>query len=416
MSEQYNPFHVAQEQVKRAVEALKLEPAVYEILKQPQRFLEVSFPVVMDDGSVKVFTGYRSQHNDALGPTKGGLRFHPDVYADEVKALSMWMTFKCSVLGLPYGGGKGAVKCNPKELSTGELERVSRGFIQAISQIIDADKDIPAPDVYTNPQIMAWMIDEFSKIREKNVFGLLTGKPLIIGGSKGRNEATGRGCVVVAKAAAKKLGIKVEGARVAVQGFGNAGSVAARLLHEAGAKVVAVSDSKGGIYNEDGLDPVAVNAFKAKTTTVVGFPGSKTITNNDLLTSDVDILIPAAFENQITEANAKDVKAKIISEAANGPTTPEADEILHQKGIMVIPDILASAGGVTVSYFEWVQNLMNFYWTEEEVNNRLEQMMIQSFETVYDMHVKEKVSMREAAFMVAVKRVADAMRVRGWLD
>lgn len=416
MSEQYNPFHVAQEQVKRAVEALKLEPAVYEILKQPQRFLEVSFPVVMDDGSVKVFTGYRSQHNDALGPTKGGLRFHPDVYADEVKALSMWMTFKCSVLGLPYGGGKGAVKCNPKELSTGELERVSRGFIQAISQIIDADKDIPAPDVYTNPQIMAWMIDEFSKIREKNVFGLLTGKPLIIGGSKGRNEATGRGCVVVAKAAAQKLGIKVEGARVAVQGFGNAGSVAARLLHEAGAKVVAVSDSKGGIYNEDGLDPVAVNAFKAKTTTVVGFPGSKTITNNDLLTSDVDILIPAAFENQITEANAKDVKAKIISEAANGPTTPEADEILHQKGIMVIPDILASAGGVTVSYFEWVQNLMNFYWTEEEVNNRLEQMMIQSFETVYDMHVKEKVSMREAAFMVAVKRVADAMRVRGWLD
>lgn len=416
MSEQYNPFHVAQEQVKRAVEALKLEPAVYEILKQPQRFLEVSFPVVMDDGSVKVFTGYRSQHNDALGPTKGGLRFHPDVYADEVKALSMWMTFKCSVLGLPYGGGKGAVKCNPKELSTGELERVSRGFIQAISQIIDADKDIPAPDVYTNPQIMAWMIDEFSKIREKNVFGLLTGKPLIIGGSKGRNEATGRGCVVVAKAAAKKLGIKVEGARVAVQGFGNAGSVAARLLHEAGAKVVAVSDSKGGIYNEDGLDPVAVNAFKAKTTTVVGFPGSKTITNNDLLTSDVDILIPAAFENQITEANAKDVKAKIISEAANGPTTPEADEILHQKGIMVIPDILASAGGVTVSYFEWVQNLMNFYWTEEEVNNRLEQMMIQSFETVYDMHVKEKVTMREAAFMVAVKRVADAMRVRGWLD
>jgi len=416
MSEQYNPFHVAQEQVKRAVEALKLEPAVYEILKQPQRFLEVSFPVVMDDGSVKVFTGYRSQHNDALGPTKGGLRFHPDVYADEVKALSMWMTFKCSVLGLPYGGGKGAVKCNPKELSTGELERVSRGFIQAISQIIDADKDIPAPDVYTNPQIMAWMIDEFSKIREKNVFGLLTGKPLIIGGSKGRNEATGRGCVVVAKAAAKKLGIKVEGARVAVQGFGNAGSVAARLLHEAGAKVVAVSDSKGGIYNEDGLDPVAVNAFKAKTTTVVGFPGSKTITNNDLLTSAVDILIPAAFENQITEANAKDVKAKIISEAANGPTTPEADEILHQKGIMVIPDILASAGGVTVSYFEWVQNLMNFYWTEEEVNNRLEQMMIQSFETVYDMHVKEKVSMREAAFMVAVKRVADAMRVRGWLD
>lgn len=416
MSEKYNPFHVAQDQVKKAVEDLKLEPAVYEILKQPQRFLEVSFPVVMDDGSVKVFTGFRSQHNDALGPTKGGLRFHPDVYPDEVRALSMWMTFKCSVLGLPYGGGKGAVICNPKELSTGELERVSRGFIQAISQIIDPDKDIPAPDVYTNPQIMAWMTDEFSKIREKNVFGLLTGKPLIIGGSKGRGEATGRGCVVVAKEAAKKLGIKVEGARVAVQGFGNAGSVAARLLHQSGARVVAVSDSKGGIYNETGLHPVEVNAFKAKTGTVVGFPGSKEITNNDLLTSDVDILIPAAFENQITDVNAKDVKAKVISEAANGPTTPEADEVIYEKGIMVIPDILASAGGVTVSYFEWVQNLMNFYWTEEEVNSRLEQMMIQSFNAVYDMHAKEKVSMREAAFMVAVKRVADAMRVRGWLD
>ena len=412
----FNPFEIVQKQIHRAVEALKLEPAAYEILKQPMRFFEVSIPVKMDDGSVKVFMGYRSQHNDAVGPTKGGLRFHPDVYPDEVRALSMWMTFKCATLGLPYGGGKGAIRCNPKEMSERELERLSRGYIQAISQIVGPEKDIPAPDVYTNPQIMAWMVDEFSKIREKNSFGLITGKPLIIGGSAGRAEATARGCATVVLEAAKKLGINPGEARVVVQGFGNAGSIAARLMGGAGAKVVGVSDSKGGIHNPAGLDPLAVADHKQRTGSVVGFPGARDITNAELLVLDCDILIPAAYENQITSANAGQVKARIIGEAANGPTTPEADEILFKKGVFVIPDILASAGGVTVSYFEWVQNLMNYYWTEEEVNAKLGEMMTRSFEAVYQMHQKHQVQMRDAAFMVAVDRVAKAMRVRGWLE
>lgn len=415
VKETLNPFHIVQRQIKEAVDALGVEPAAYEILKQPMRFLEVSIPVRMDDGSLKVFTGYRSQHNDALGPTKGGIRYHPGVYADEVKALSMWMTFKCALLGLPYGGGKGAIACNPKEMSKGELERLSRGFIRAIAQIVGPEKDIPAPDVYTNPQIMAWMVDEFSQLRGYNNFGLMTGKPLIIGGSLGRNEATGRGCVIVALEAARMLGIPIKGARVVVQGFGNAGSVAARLMHEAGAKVIAVNDSKGGAYNPNGLDPVAVNEYKARTGSVKGAPGTQDISNDELLALDCDILIPAALENQITSQNAGQIKAKIISEAANGPTTPEGDEILASRGILVIPDILASAGGVTVSYFEWVQNLQNFYWTEEEVNARLEQMMKRSFAAVYRMHQEKKVPMRQAAFMVAVDRVVQAMRVRGWL-
>ncbi len=415
ITETLNPFHIVQRQVKEAVEALGAEPAAYEILKQPMRFLEVSIPVRMDDGSLRVFTGYRSQHNDALGPTKGGLRYHPNVFADEVKALSMWMTFKCSLLGLPYGGGKGAVACNPKEMSRGELERLSRGFIRAVAQLVGPEKDIPAPDVYTNPQIMAWMVDEFSQLRGYNSFGLMTGKPLIIGGSVGRNEATGRGCFIVAKEAARLLGIPLAGARVAVQGFGNAGSVVARLMHEAGAKVVAINDSKGGAYNPNGLDPVAVNEYKARTGTVKGAPDTKDISNAELLAVDCDILIPAALENQITSQNAGQVRARIVAEAANGPTTPEGDDILAGRGIMVIPDILASAGGVTVSYFEWVQNLQNFYWTEQEVNGRLEEMMKRSFQSVYRMHQDKKVPMRQAAFMVAVNRVIEAMRVRGWL-
>ncbi|MDI6823695.1 MAG: Glu/Leu/Phe/Val dehydrogenase [Bacillota bacterium] len=413
--ETLNPFHIVQRQIREAVDALGVEPAAYEILKQPMRFLEVSIPVRMDDGSLKVFTGYRSQHNDALGPTKGGIRYHPGVFADEVKALSMWMTFKCSLLGLPYGGGKGAIACNPKEMSKGELERLSRGFVRAIAQIVGPEKDIPAPDVYTNPQIMAWMVDEFSQLRGYNNFGLMTGKPLIIGGSVGRSEATGRGCVIVALEAARVLGIPVQGARVVVQGFGNAGSVAARLMHEAGARVIAVNDSKGGAYNPDGLDPVAVNEYKARAGSVKGAPGTRDISNADLLALECDILIPAALENQITSQNAGQVKAKIVSEAANGPTTPEGDEILAGRGILVIPDILASAGGVTVSYFEWVQNLQSFYWTEEEVNARLEQMMKRSFSAVYRMHQEKRVPMRQAAFMVAVDRVVQAMRVRGWL-
>jgi len=413
--ETLNPFHIVQHQVREAVNALGLEPAVYEILKQPMRFFEVAIPVQLDDGSVRVFMGYRSQHNDALGPAKGGLRFHPQVFPDEVRALSMWMTFKCAVLGLPYGGGKGAIACNPKEMSPGELERLSRGFIRAVAPIIGPSKDIPAPDVYTNPQIMAWMVDEYSKLRWENQFGVMTGKPLIIGGSAGRNEATARGCVVTVREAAKKLGIPLKGARVVVQGYGNAGSIAARLIHELGAKVIAVSDSRGGAFDPDGLDPVKVLEYKNKNGSVEGAPGTRPISNDDLLTLECDILIPAALENQITVSVARRIKTRIIGEAANGPTTPEADDILFDRGVLVLPDILASAGGVTVSYFEWVQNLMNFYWTEEEVNQRLEAKMVEAFERVYAMHRDKKVKLRVAAFMVAVARVAEAMRVRGWL-
>jgi glutamate dehydrogenase len=414
--ETLNPFLIAQKQVRWAVTELGLPDAVYEILKQPLRVLEVSIPVVMDDGSVRVFTGFRSQHNDALGPTKGGLRFFTEVSVDEVKALSMWMTFKCAVLGLPYGGGKGAIICNPKELSRRELEELSRGYIRNVSQIVGPEKDIPAPDVYTNPQIMAWMVDEFSRMRERNAFGLMTGKPLILGGSAGRNEATGRGCVTCAVEACKRLGIELEGARVVVEGYGNAGSVAARLIHDMGAKVVAVNDSKGGVYRAEGLDPRAVLEHKQKTGSVVGFPGSEPVSNEELLQLECEILIPAALENQITAKVAEGVKAAVVSEAANGPTTPEADEILAEKGVFVIPDILASAGGVTVSYFEWVQNIMNYYWTEEEVNEKLRVMMARAFDAVYKMHKARDVTMRRAAFMVAVNRVAEAMKVRGWLD
>lgn len=417
MSEEtLNPFLIAQKQVRGAVTELGLPDAVYEILKQPLRVLEVAIPVVMDDGRVQIFMGYRSQHNDAVGPAKGGLRFAPGVTVDEVKALSMWMTFKCGTLGLPYGGGKGGVICDPKKLSSRELEALSRGYIQAVSQIVGPDKDIPAPDVYTNPQIMAWMVDEFSRIREHNAFGLMTGKPLIIGGSAGRGTATGRGCVIVAAAAADKLGIDIKKARVVVEGFGNAGSVAAEIISEMGATVIACNDSTGGIHSPRGLDVKAVIAHKQKTGSVLGFPGTVPVTNEELLQLECDILIPAALENQITETVARGVKARIVSEAANGPTTPEADAILSGKGVLVLPDVLASAGGVTVSYFEWVQNLMSYYWTEKEVHEKLTAMMNRAFEAVYQMHEQKRVTMRRAAFMVAVSRVAEAMKVRGWLD
>ncbi|MCR4398316.1 MAG: Glu/Leu/Phe/Val dehydrogenase [Firmicutes bacterium] len=410
-----NPFEIAQRQIAEACKALGLEPAVYEILKQPKRFLEVSFPVRMDDGSIQVFTGWRSQHTDALGPCKGGLRFHPESYADEVKALSMWMTFKCATLGLPYGGGKGGIRCDVKKMSQGEIERMSRAFMEAISPIVGPEKDIPAPDVYTNPQIMAWMTDEFSRLKGYNAFGVLTGKPLIIGGSAGRGTATARGCVFVVREAARKLGINMKGATVVVQGFGNAGSFAAQLIQDLGAKVIAANDSKGAAFNPKGMDARELAEHKSKTGSVKGFPGSRDMSNDELLSLECDILIPAALENQITSKNVSGVKARIIGEAANGPTTPEADEVLYKKGVLVLPDILASAGGVTVSYFEWVQNLMNFYWTEEEVNSRLERMMVQAFEAIYDLHERKGVSMRDAAYMNAVNRVAQAMRVRGWI-
>ncbi|MFO7151777.1 MAG: Glu/Leu/Phe/Val dehydrogenase [Bacillota bacterium] len=415
MAETLNPFEIVQKQIKTACDKLGLEESVYEILKEPERVMEVSIPVRMDNGSIKTFIGYRSQHSTALGPAKGGVRFHPDVTMDEVKALSAWMTFKCAVVGIPYGGGKGGVRCNPKELSQSELERLSRGYFRAISPIIGPEKDIPAPDVYTNAQVMAWFMDEFSQLKGYYTPGVVTGKPIVLGGSLGRNEATARGVTINIREAAKKIGLDLKKATVAIQGFGNAGSVAARLLHELGCKIVAVNDSQGAAYNPDGLDPIAVKEYKKKNKTVKGFPGSKDISGAELLELDVDILVPAALENVITSSNAANIKAKIVGEAANGPTTPEADEILYKKGVLVIPDILCNSGGVTVSYFEWVQNLMNFYWTEEEVNSRLEQIMVKAFNEVFDLHKEYKVNMREAAYMLAIKRIAEALKLRGWV-
>ncbi|MCG0276054.1 MAG: Glu/Leu/Phe/Val dehydrogenase [Thermosediminibacteraceae bacterium] len=415
MAETLNPFEIVQKQIKAACEKLGLEDSVYEVLKEPEKVLTVSIPVRMDDGSVKTFIGYRSQHSTVLGPAKGGVRFHPDVTMDEVKALSAWMTFKCAVVGIPYGGGKGGVRCNPKELSSAELERLSRGYFRAISPIIGPEKDIPAPDVYTNAQVMAWFMDEFSQLKGYNTPGVVTGKPIVLGGSLGRTEATSRGVMFIIREAAKKIGLDLTKATVAVQGYGNVGSIAARLLHELGCKIVAVNDSQGGAYNPEGLDPVALLEYKKKNKTVKGFPGSRDITGEELLELDVDILVPAALENVITSRNADKIKAKIIGEAANGPTTPEADEILYKNGVLVIPDILCNAGGVTVSYFEWVQNLMNFYWTEEEVNNKLEHIMVKAFNEVFNIHKEYGVNMREAAYMLAIKRIAEALKLRGWV-
>ncbi|GFN23623.1 Glu/Leu/Phe/Val family dehydrogenase [Thermanaeromonas sp. C210] len=410
-----NPLRAAQQEIRKAVQALNLDPIVADLLSEPQRFVEVSFPVKMDDGSTRVFKGYRSQHNNALGPFKGGIRFHPEVNADEVKALSIWMSLKCAVLGLPLGGGKGGVKCNPKELSRRELEELSRAYVRSIAQVIGPEKDVPAPDVYTNPQVMAWMADEFSSLNGYNTFGVITGKPLEIGGSAGRSEATGRGCVFAIREACARLSIPLQNATVAVQGFGNAGSVVARLLHEMGARIIAVTDSTGGAYRSEGIDPISLLEFKQQTGSVKGAPGTTPLSNEQLFALECDIIIPAALENAITAAVAEDIRARIIAEAANGPTTPEADKILEDKGVLVIPDILANAGGVTVSYFEWVQNLTNYYWTEEEVNRRLEEMMVRAFQDVYQMHLDKKVSMRDAAYMVAVNRIAGAMKVRGWV-
>ncbi|SDF64187.1 Glu/Leu/Phe/Val family dehydrogenase [Sporolituus thermophilus] len=410
-----NPLEVAQQQLETAANHLKLDPRIHAILREPKRFFEVSIPVRMDDGSVRVFKGYRSQHCDAIGPTKGGIRFHPDVTPDEVKALSIWMTFKCGVIGLPYGGGKGGVVCNPQELSQDELERLSRGYIRAIAQFVGADKDIPAPDVNTNPQIMAWMVDEYNEIKGHSEPGMITGKPIIIGGSLGRGAATGRGVSIATREAAKKVGLDLKGAKVAVQGYGNVGSHAAKFLHEMGCKIVAVSDVKGGIYAENGLDLAAVDAQLKQTGSVVGTPGTVAVTNKELLELPCDILVPAALENQITAENAANLKCKIVVEGANGPTTPEADKILADRGVLVVPDIFANAGGVTVSYFEWVQNLSNFYWTEEEVNERLERMMVKAFNEIWDMYQKHPVDMRTASYMVSINRIAEAIRAKGWV-
>ncbi len=414
-TEVLDPYEIAKGLVKDAVENLGLDDSVYELLKNPQKFVEVSIPVEMDDGSVQSFIGYRSFHNNALGPTKGGIRFHPDVTPEEVKALSVWMTIKSSLLGLPYGGGKGGVLCNPADLSPRELEALSRGYIRAMAPHMGPYKDVPAPDVNTNPQVMAWMFDEYSSIVGENTFGLLTGKPLILGGSKGRVEATGRGTVVTIKQAANHLDMNLAETTTVVQGFGNVGSVAARLMHDAGSKVIAVMEVDGGVYNPEGLDIPKMLEYKVEHGSVAGYPDGEPISNDELLTLECDILIPAALENQITSRNAHDIKAKIVAEAANGPTTPEADRIMTERGILVIPDILANAGGVTVSYFEWVQNLYGYYWTEEEVNSKLEQMMRQAFDWVYNMHTERGMKMRDVAYMVAISRLAEAMKVRGWL-
>jgi len=414
IQETLNPYEIAQQQVDAAAALLNLPEHITNVLKRPMRVLTVNFPVKMDDGSVRVFEGYRSQHNDAIGPTKGGIRFHPDVTLDEVKALSMWMSFKCGVVGLPYGGGKGGVICNPREHSKGELERISRGFMEAIASFVGPQKDIPAPDVYTNAQTMAWMMDTYSKIAGVNSPGVITGKPIILGGSQGRNEATAQGCVYTILAALEDMGKSPAETTVAVQGFGNAGRIAARLLEEAGCKVVAVSDSKGGIYDPNGLDLAKVGELKDNAS-ILDYGQQYHISNEQLLELDVNVLVPAALENVITAVNANNIKASIIAEAANGPTTPEADRILTEKGIIVIPDVLANAGGVTVSYFEWVQNLMNYYWSEQEVLEKLEVNMINSYKAVRDLAKEYNVNLRKAAYMIAIKRISAAMEARGWV-
>ncbi|URN95272.1 MAG: Glu/Leu/Phe/Val dehydrogenase [Candidatus Pristimantibacillus lignocellulolyticus] len=414
IQETLNPYEIAQQQVDAAAALLNLPEHISDVLKRPMRVLTVNFPIKMDDGSVRVFEGYRSQHNDAIGPTKGGIRFHPDVTLDEVKALSMWMSFKCGVVGLPYGGGKGGVICNPREHSKGELERISRGFMEAIAAFVGPQKDIPAPDVYTNAQTMGWMMDTYSKLAGVNSPGVITGKPLILGGSKGRNEATAQGCVYTILASLEDMGKTASEATVAIQGFGNAGRIAARLLDEAGCKVVAVSDSKGGIYDPNGLDLAKVGELKDNAS-ILDYGKEFHISNEALLELDVTVLIPAALENVITSSNAAAIKATIVAEAANGPTTPEADRVLTEKGIIVIPDVLANAGGVTVSYFEWVQNLMNYYWSEEEVLEKLEVIMINSYKEVRDLAKEYNVNLRKAAYMIAIKRISAAMEARGWV-
>lgn len=414
--EELNPFAIAQKQLDDAAEILQLDEATHELLRWPRRELHVTMSVKMDDGNTKVFHGFRVQYNDSRGPTKGGLRFHPDETIDTVRALAAWMTWKTAVVDIPLGGGKGGIICNPKAMSPGELERLSRAYMRAIARFIDEETDIPAPDVYTTPQIMAWMMDEYSTIRGKNVFGVITGKPLPLGGSAGRGDATARGGMFCIREAAQTLGIKTQGATMAIQGFGNAGQFAATLgVKLLGCKIVAVSDSKGGIYNADGLDPDAVIAHKQKTGSVINYPGSKSISNAALLELDVDILTPSALENQLTRENAAKVKAKIIAELANGPTTPEADEIFYKNDVYVIPDFLCNAGGVTVSYFEQVQNAYDYYWKEDVVHERLDEKMTHAFLAVDSTAKKFKINNRMAAYVVAVQRVAEACRLRGWV-
>ena len=414
--EALNPFQIAQAQLDTAAEMLRLEPGIHALLREPARELHVSIPVVMDNGTVKVFKGFRVQYNDARGPCKGGIRFHPGETIDTIRALAAWMTWKCAVVDIPFGGGKGGVICNPKEMSNSEVEKLSRGYIDAIWEFIGPDRDIPAPDVYTTPQVMAWMMDEYSKLKGYHSPAVITGKPLALGGSAGRGDATARGALYTIVEAARHLDIDLSAATVAIQGYGNAGANIATLIKDIqGSKIVAVSDSRGGIYNGHGLDPRKVLQHKVETGSVINYPQAENVSNEELLELGVDILCPSALENSITRANASKIKAKMVAELANGPTTPEADTILYDKGVFVIPDFLCNAGGVTVSYFEWVQNMYNHYWEEEEVHQKLGKKMSRAFQDVLAESLKRKVNMRVAAYLVAVTRVAEAMKLRGWV-
>lgn len=416
MMEELNPFKIAQRQLEMAAAKLGLDKATTELLKWPMKEFVFTIPLKMDDGSTRILRAYRVQYNAARGPTKGGIRWHPDETIDTVRALAAWMTWKTSVVDIPLGGGKGGVTIDPKKLSSGEKERLARGWMRVVAPMLGVHKDVPAPDVYTDPQIMAWMMDEYETIVQHSHPGVITGKPLALGGSQGRGDATAKGGMYVVREAAKAIGLNLKGATMAVQGFGNAGQFAATLGSEMfGMKLIAASDSQGGVMNEKGIDAKALVEYKNKTGKVGGFPGTKPVSNEELLELKCDVLFPAALENQITGKNAKNIKARISCELANGPTTPEADEILFKNGVLVLPDFLANAGGVTVSYFEQVQNTYNYYWQLDEVYRQLDAKMTKAFHDVYDMSKREKVHMRLAAYMVAVRRVADAVKLRGWV-
>ncbi len=420
MSEELNPFKIAQQQLDDAAKIMNLDENAHKILREPFEIITVHIPVKMHDGSIKIFEGYRVHHNNARGPMKGGIRFYQNETVDEVKALSEWMTWKCSLANIPYGGAKGGIICNPKELTADELEQLSRGYIRAIRNFVGVNIDIPAPDVYTTPQIMAWMMDEYSKLVGHNEFGMITGKPLEVWGSEGRNDSTAMGAMFVLREAAKKLNIDLKTAKIAVQGFGNAGMFAYTLSKKLfGSKVVAISDSTGAVYDENGLDLDKLEKAKKETGSVQGYEGGKKMTNEELLESDVDILIPAAIENQITGENADKIKAKLVLELANGPVTPEADKILFEKGILDLPDFLINSGGVIGSYFEWVQNTNGYYWTLDDVYDKLDKIITKSFydvmQTQQDYLSKGvKITPRNAAYIIAVERVAKAMKTRGW--
>ncbi|MGH7725052.1 MAG: Glu/Leu/Phe/Val family dehydrogenase [Candidatus Eiseniibacteriota bacterium] len=419
IQKELNPLENAQAQFDEAAQMLEIDPGLLEIIKQPRRSTIVSLPIQMDDGSFRVFTGYRVQHSIVRGPAKGGIRYHPDVTLDEVRALAAWMTWKCAVVNIPFGGGKGGIACDPTKMSKGELERLTRRYAADLADLFGPDMDVPAPDVNTNEQTMAWFMDTYSMHARRTVPGVITGKPVRLGGSRGRREATGRGVQFCVREATRHLKMDLAKCRVAVQGFGNVGSIGAELISQDGAKIVAASDVKGGIHNPGGLDMMALLEHTKRTGSVVGFSGSQPLTSS-IIEYDCDILIPAALENQITHENAGRVKARIVAEGANGPTTHEADRILKERGIFVIPDILCNSGGVTVSYFEWVQNNQGFYWTEREVNDRLEQYMVKAFHDVLELAVDAdnamptpRVHMRVAAFMLAIRRVIEVVKLRG---